>query len=136
MMRVTRTIVIIVSLITMAVFGIGVASAAPSNAPKSETFFLECDNGESYPIVVNGNGDFTPGHITDGNGGVVVPISFTIEVTDPTGEVIFNDDVAKPGKMKGLAGDVIHCTFEDTFEDEGGTFTIFGNAIAFFTPRN
>ena len=135
-MRVTRTIVVIFSLIAMAVFGVGVASAAPSNAPKSETFMLECENGESYPIVVNGNGDFTPGHITDGNGGVVVPVAFTIEVTDPTGEVIFNDDVAKPGKMNGLTGDLIACTFEDTFEDEGGTFTLVGNATVFLTPRN
>lgn len=130
-MRLTRMITMILSLMTVALLSVGVASAAPANAPNAETIPLECDNGESYTVVVNGNGNFTPGHIIDGDGGVLIPVAFTFEVTDADGTVLF-DSIAKKGQMKGLTGDLIVCTFSETFEE----FTFTGTVKGFVTPRS
>ncbi len=135
-MRSTRVITMIFSLMTMALLSVGVASAAPTNAPNAETFLLECDNGESYTVVVNGNGTFTPGHIIDGDGGVLIPVAFTFEAVDADGNVLFSESIAKNGKMKGLTGDLIVCTFGETFEENGQTITFTGTVTGFVTPRS
>lgn len=133
-MRSTRVITMILSLMTMALLSVGVAGAAPANSPNAETFQLDCDNGQSYTVVVNGNGNFTPGHII--GGGVLIPVAFTFEATDAAGNLIFSDAIAKNGQMKGLTGDLIVCTFGDTFEENGQTFTFRGTVTAFVAPRS
>ena len=134
-MRLTRMITMILSLMTLALLSVGLASAAPSNAPNAETFPLECDNGESYTLVVNGNGTFTPGHIIEGNGNNLIPVAFTFEATDGDGNILFSDSISKQGKMKGLKGDLIVCTFGGTFEENGETFIFSGTVTGFVTPR-
>lgn len=134
-MRVTRIGTLLVSLICLAVLSVGVASAAPTNAPNAEIVPLECDNGASFSVVVNGNGTFTPGHIIDGDGNVLIPVAFTFEALDENGNVIFSDSIAKEGKQKGLADDLITCTFGGTFEEDGETFTFIGTVTGFIAPR-
>ena len=43
--------------------------------PVQETVALVCDNGDTFDVAVNGNGEFTPGRIV-GDTGVLVPTSF------------------------------------------------------------
>ena len=38
--------------------------------------------------------------------------------------------------MKGLKGDLIVCTFGDTFEENGQTITFRGTVTAFVAPRS
>jgi hypothetical protein len=49
----------IVPAVAAAILGGGaqLASAAP---PEQETVPLVCDNGDTFTVVVNGNGAFTP----------------------------------------------------------------------------
>jgi hypothetical protein len=131
-MRSTRLIPLILCLLVMASLSVSAASAAPTNAPKVEILPLECDNGATYTIVVNGNGLFTPGHILDNDGRILIPVSFTFVGIDEAGNVLFTDTVSKPGKMKGVSGDLITCTFE--VADEG--LMIDGTVTVFVTPRS
>jgi hypothetical protein len=135
-MRVTRMLVIIFSLLLVALMSVSVASAAPTNAPNVEAFLIECDNGQSYTVVANGNGSFSPGHIVAGDGRVVIPVAFTFVAMDAAGNVIFNESFGKKGQRKGVAGDLITCTFGGTFEENGQTFTFFGTVTGFIAPRS
>src|SRR5688500_18115907 len=77
-------------------------AAAPAfGAPEKETIPLECDNGNSYVIEVNGNGEFTSARDTASNS-VFVPLSFgeftgTITYPDGTVETL----PPEPGGAKG-----------------------------------
>jgi hypothetical protein len=135
-MRLTRIIPMLVSLTFVTLLSVSVASAAPTNAPNAETIEITCDNGESYTVVVNGNGSFTPGHIVAGEGRVLIPVAFTVEATDGDGNVIFSESIAKKGQMKGLVDDLFTCTFGETFEENGETFTFTGTVTVFSAPRN
>lgn len=78
---------------------IGAASSA-SAAPVREVVTLECDNGQTYTIEVNGRGAWTPGRIV-GSTRVLVPISFgpfieTVDTpTEPPVTTVFEDVFAK-----------------------------------------
>jgi len=128
-------IALTLALTIVGLMSVGMASAAPTNAPNAETFELACDNGESYTVVVNGNGPFSPGHIISGAGGNLIPVTLIFEATDADGTVIFSESFAKPGKMKGLTGDLITCTFGGIFEENGETITFNGTVTGFTTPR-
>jgi hypothetical protein len=130
-MRSTRLILLIVSLLVMASLSVGAASAAPTNAKKGEVLEVTCDNGETYTVAVNGNGLFTPAHILDNDGRVLVPVSFRFVGTDADGNVLFDDTISKRGQMNGVVGDLVTCTFET--DDDG--VTIQGTVILFVAPR-
>jgi hypothetical protein len=130
-MRSTRLIFLVASLLVLASLSVGVASAAPTNAKKGDIVELVCDTGETYTLAVNGNGLFTPGHILDNDGQVLIPVSFRFVGTDADGNVLFDDTISKRGQMNGVTGDLITCTFEET--DEG--ITIHGTVILFVAPR-
>lgn len=134
-MRLTRMIALTLALTIVGLMSVGMASAAPTNAPNAEIGELACDNGESYTVVVNGNGTFTPGHIIEGDGNNLIPVAFTFEATDGDGNVLFSDSISKRGKMKGLAGDLIVCTFGGVFEENGETLIFSGTVTGFTTPR-
>ena len=97
---------------------IGAASAA-SAAPVREVITLECDNGQTYTIEVNGQGAWTPGRIV-GSTRVLVPISFGpfVETVDtPTEDpvtTVYPDFEAK-GRGAVPANNprpTVTCTFE------------------------
>jgi hypothetical protein len=61
---------------------------------------LVCDNGDTFTVVVNGNGAFTPGRVVETNR-VLVPVScggFTFRAVLPNGTVI---EKSEPGIAKG-----------------------------------
>jgi hypothetical protein len=60
------------------------AAADPINAKNSLTFPATCDDGQTVQVVVNGNGDFTPGHVVGSTAVFVLQsFNFTFEFTPP-----------------------------------------------------
>jgi hypothetical protein len=116
-------------------FSAGIASAAPTKSPNAEIIPVTCDHGVTFNVVSNGNGTFTPGHILDGDGNVVIPVSFVFEGYDSGGTLIFSEHLAKQGQRKGQADRMITCTFGGTFEEGGETFTFVGTVTGFIAPR-
>ncbi len=122
------------------------AAAAPANADpqKGELIPVDCDNGKSYTLAVNGNGEFTPGHDVDSTS-MLVPVafgSFTGTLTDSQGNVV--ETFTDPGVGKGQSGknakNTVTCTveFSVTFVEDGETFTFTGSGTVtgVITPRN
>ena len=130
----------------LVVGGATTASAAP---PERDAIPLVCDNGETYEVVVNGNGAFTPGNIVDSTG-VLVPTAFgevTFTAVLPDGEVV---EMTSPPTAKGGGAVARHnpqptvtCTFEvhQTLAEEddglpaGTEITISGEVTGFLTGR-
>ena len=119
---------------------VGSVAAAPSNAPSSEEFELICDNEATYTVVVNGNGEWTPGHAEDGV--VLIPTAFPSFVgvyTDPDGNA-FPFEEPPVSKNDGRAGnqkDLISCTFEVSFSDPdtGESFEATGTVEGFLVGK-
>lgn len=115
----------------------GVASADPGGA--DESFPLVCDNGVTYRVVVNGNGEFTPAHDVDSNS-TLVPTAFggfVGVVLDPNGTVV--DTINEPGSTKGQSSKqrrtTTSCTFHVEETDAAGfTFVADGSVTGFVTP--
>lgn len=123
------------------------AVVTPASAERAgaETIPVECDNGQSYDVVTNGNGEFTPAHIV-GSTGTLVPVAFgefTGTVTSASGEVLAT--FTEEGSAKGQSGknrDLLECTFSfsevsDGSDPEfpaGSVFTGSGSVTAFLTP--
>lgn len=111
---------------------------ATSAFAKAEDVDLDCGADGTFTVLVNGNGQFSPGRIV--GGGVVIPVGFANQhatFTDNDGNEFedFPPDVVKgngnPGKNKHL----IVCDFEDTFEDENGSGTFSGTVTAYVVGR-
>lgn len=136
--------------ITAVVLTAGVAALlAPGSAtadPKGDPFPIACDNGHTYALTGNGNGNFTPAHDADSTS-TLVPVSFgpfTGTIRDAQGNVVetFTEPAASKGQSaKGLK-DEVNCTF--SFQDvsdgsdpdypAGYTFTGSGSAVVRITP--
>jgi len=115
------------------------ATPAGADPKKGDTFGLACDNGQSYVIAVNGNGDFTPGHLVDSTA-VIVPLSFDVSgtVRDAGGTVLDNFNFSKSkGQRTTGADDIVICTFGGSGSEDNGvtTFTFSGTVTGFITPR-
>jgi len=109
------------------------AAADPTNAKNSFTFPATC-GGQTVQFVVNGNGDFTPGHVV-GSTSVFVLQSFnvTFEFT-PTGGQTMSETAAR--SKHNPHGDLVTCSFDVTRTFPEGTFHFFGTATGFFTPAS
>jgi hypothetical protein len=109
------------------------AAADPSGAKNSLTFPADC-GGQRVQFVVNGGGDFTPGHVV-GSTAVFVLQSFnvTFEFT-PTGGETESETAAR--SKRNPHGDLVTCSFDVTQDFPDGTFHFFGTATGFFTPAS
>jgi hypothetical protein len=125
---------------------IGPAGADPDKARNSQVIPVTCDDGQTYNVVVAGNGDFTPGHVV-GSNSMFIPVEFGqfTATAQPSGAVF-----SEPGPAKGQSAkngqDLVTCSFGDTFpvtpeEAEefglpaGTTHVDFaGTVTGFFTP--
>ena len=122
---------------------VGGASADPKSGG---TVPLECDNGSSYVVNTNGNGEFTPG-LVDGGTAVFVPVGFgefTGTIRDASGAVV--DTFTEPATSKGQSAkgvkDAVTCTFSfaevsdgsDPEFPEGWSFEGSGSVVARLTP--
>jgi hypothetical protein len=129
------------------------ATAATAAPPEREVIRLVCDNGQTYDIVVNGNGAWTPGRDIASTG-VLVPISFgpfVFTVDTPTEPPVTEEDPTVDVKGSGKAGaqrDIFSCTFTETetFTEEtelepgfvvpaGTVVTFTGTVTGFVTGR-
>jgi hypothetical protein len=109
------------------------ATADPTNAKSSLTFPADC-GGQTVQFTVNGNGDFTPGHVV-GSTSVFILQSFTLtlEVTPTGGEPMSETTTGSKGNPHG---DLVTCSFDVTQTFPDGTFHFFGMATGFFTPAS
>ena len=106
-----KSLVLVLGIVAMLFGAAGSAGADPINAKNAEVITLDCSVNGTLQVVVNGNGNWTPGHAI-GNNQVGVPYAF--EFTQ--GGQTFS--ISKPAPQNGRL-DV--CTFNGT--DEGGPFT-------------
>lgn len=127
------------------------ASALPflagpvSAAPEQETIPLTCADGQSFDVVVNGNGEFTPARDLDTTR-VLVPHAFGPfhgEVRDAQGVLVDSFDEDGVVKGSGKQKTDITCTFtfhevSDGSDPEfpaGYTFHGSGTVIGKLTGR-
>jgi len=139
----SRTVTCLVLGAASALVVASSAGADPGRAPGSFEVPLVCDNGSSYVVVLNGNGEFTVGHDTASNS-IVVPTAFGPfhgVITDDAGNVV--DEFTDPALTKGSStkdrGTSTSCTFEfnETFTDpELGVLHFHGegSVVVFVTP--
>jgi hypothetical protein len=110
------------------------AGADPTNARNSLQLQAICDT-QIVTVVVNGNGEFTPAHLTGDSTSVFIPTAFEIISTfTPTGgsTETETDTSAKTAPIK----DTITCEIPfQSFTSPFGTFTLEGSVTGFLTPR-
>jgi hypothetical protein len=90
--------------------------AGPATAASDkQTIPLVCDNGHSYSVEVNGNGDFTPARDLASTA-VFVPDAFgpfTGEIRDAQGQLV--DSFTDPATVKGSGKQKTNITCTYTF---------------------
>ena len=136
--RAVRRMLVSFGLVLLLVSAaVGTVGADPVKAKNAQLIEVTC-GGQTFTVVVNGRGQFTPGHII-GSTGNLIPQSFTFTViaTNARGEVLFSGTatVAKGGQRRGLQDRLITCTFGQTFTEDGITFAVSGTVTGFITPR-
>ena len=116
-------------IIAIAAFAPG-ATADPRNG---ELVPLSCD-GLSLEVVVNGNGDFTPGHVVGDTAVFVLQsIDATFQFTPPGGPTE-TDSFAR--SKHNLHGDLVTCSFDFSETAPEGTFRAFGTVVGTLTPAS
>ena len=109
------------------------AAADPINAKNSLTFPATCD-GQTVQFVVNGNGDFTPGHVVGSTAVFVLQsCNITFELTPTRGETMSETNTGSKGNVHG---DLVTCSFDVTQTFPEGIFHLFGSATGFFTSAS
>jgi hypothetical protein len=109
------------------------AAADPINAKNNFSFPADC-GGQPVQFVLNGNGDFTPGHVVRSTTVFVVQsFNVTFEFTPTGGETMSETAARSKGNVHG---DLVTCTFDVTQSVPDGTFHFFGTATGFFTPAS
>ena len=120
------------AIVALAVFAPG-ASADPLNAKNSFAFPATCD-GQTVQFVVNGNGEFTPGHVVGSTEVFVVQaLDITFQFT-PTGGT--TETMTDTASKTNLHGDLVTCSVDVTAVFPEGTVHLFGTATGFFTPAS
>jgi hypothetical protein len=110
------------------------ALADPVNAKNSLVIPASCDNGQSYRVAVNGNGEFSPAHDL-GSTSVFVPQAFdlTFEFTPTEGSPESETETAA---KHNVHGNVTTCSIDFTQSFPEGSFHLFGTVTGFFTPAS
>jgi hypothetical protein len=128
---------LLVLVVTGALAAVAIAPSAgadPTNARNAQQLQAICDT-QHVTVVVNGNGEFTPAHLTGDSTSVFIPTSFDVTFTfTPTGgsTETETDTSAKTAPIK----DTITCEIPfQSFTSPFGTFTIAGFVTGFLTPR-
>jgi hypothetical protein len=129
-----RRLLVVVASGALAALAIApTAGADPTNAKNSQQLQAVCGT-QTYTVVVNGNGEFTPAHLI-GSSSVFIPTAFDITFTfTPTGgsTMTETDTSAKAAPLQNT----IDCEIPfQSFSSPFGTFTIEGTVTGFLTPR-
>jgi hypothetical protein len=125
------TSILVASALGAAVLAPG-ASADPSNARSGLTFPATCGTTQ-VTFVVNGNGEFTPAHVS-GSTAEFIPQSFDIafEYTPAGGTTQSGTDKSSKAHAHG---DLVTCSFDTTqVSPNGDSFRLSGTVTGFFTP--
>ena len=127
-------------IVALVALGVGVlaqtASADPTNARNSQVITAMCGS-QQVQVSVNGQGEFTPGHVI-GSTAIFVPTAFNLTFSfTPTGGTTQSetDTAAKRNQVKGTVTCDIPAAL-NTFTSPEGTFTLSGTVTGFFTPAN
>ena len=127
-------------IVALVALGVGVlaqtASADPTNARNSQVITAMCGS-QQVQVSVNGQGEFTPGHVI-GSTAIFVPTAFNLTFSfTPTGGTTQSetDTAAKRNQAKGTVTCDIPAAL-NTFTSPEGTFTLSGTVAGFFTPAN
>jgi hypothetical protein len=112
------------------------ASADPVNAKGANVVTLSCPAPQGLiQVAVNGNGDFTPGHVL-GSTALFVPTALNLTFTGtPTGGAP-ESETQTTAKAR-QPSNAIECQVPkelNTFTSPEGTFSISGTVSGFFTP--
>jgi hypothetical protein len=105
---------------------LGPAWADPVNAKKGEVLAINCEVNGALTVAVNGNGNFTPGHVTTSN---MVGMPYEVHIAgsftpaDGGATETFNDDVVKRAPHNGRLDT---CTFHEEGSDQYGSFVFDG----------
>src|SRR4051812_12002148 len=121
---------IIITVVTLGALALAQgAMADPVNAKQSQVIPASCDNGQSYEVVVNGNGEFTPGHVV-GSTSMFIPQAFdlTFEFTPTGGSPESETDTSA---KHNVHGDVTTCSIDFTQTFPEGSFHLFGTVTGF-----
>ena len=94
---------LVAGIIAMGAFAPGAAAD-----PKGDIIPLTCDDGQTVEVAVNGNGDFTPGHLVGGTAVYVLQsfdatFTFTLYIA---GHTITNTAVTGRSGIVGVENDV------------------------------
>jgi hypothetical protein len=110
------------------------ALADPTNAKNAFFVPATCDNGQSYQVVTNGNGEFTPAHVL-GSTSMFIPEAFnlTFEFTPTGGPTESETDTSA---KRNVHGHVTTCSIDFRQEVPEGSFHLFGTVTGFFTPAS
>jgi hypothetical protein len=114
---------------------VAVVAFAPSAVadPKTEIIPITC-GGQVVEVAVNGNGDFTPGHLVGGTSVYVVQsIDATFTFTTTDGQT-FTEHLVR--SKTNVEGETVTCTFSLSETEPDGTFTATGTVVVFITPRS
>jgi hypothetical protein len=130
-----RRLLVLVAMGALAAVAIApTAGADPTNARNSLQLQAVCGT-ETFTVVVNGNGEFTPAHLI-GSTSVFMPTAFDITSTfTPTGGST-ETETDTSAKAAPTNEDTITCTIPfQSFTSPFGTFTLEGSVTGFLTPR-
>ena len=132
-MRVRLVWTALVSVIALAVIGVGSASADPQ---KGDLLALECDTLGSVDVIVFSNGRGSPGLVVDSTQ-VGIPYKLILSGTfTPAGEgdpETFVDEWEHPAPRNGRLD---HCTFHQEDSDESGSVVVDGEVWISYTPSH
>jgi hypothetical protein len=130
-----RRLLVLVATGALAAVAIApTAGADPTNARNSLQLQAVCGT-ETFTVVVNGNGEFTPAHLI-GSTSVFIPTGFDITSTfTPTGGST-ETETDTSAKAAPANADTITCEIPfQSFTSPFGTFTLEGSVTGFLTPR-
>jgi hypothetical protein len=130
-----RRLLVLVAVGAFAAVAIApTVGADPTNAKNVQELQAICDT-QTVTVVVIGNGEFTPAHLTGDSTSVFIPTAFDITSTfTPTGG---STETEKDMSRKAAPQqNTITCEIPfQSFDSPFGTFTIEGSVTGFLTPR-
>lgn len=146
MVRILRRRGLVVAVAAAAMLGgVGTAAADPGNAPGAFVVPLVCDDGNTYTVIVNGNGEFGAAHDAASNS-TFIPTMFgpfhgVLTAEDGTVLDEFTDPASSKGSSTKARATSVSCTFsfDDTFTDPDLGVLHFvgeGSVVGFKTPAH
>jgi hypothetical protein len=125
---------VVLSALALGLVGLTTSSAG-ADSTKAKNALLgtqTCDNGQSFQIVINGNGVFSATHDRNSTA-TLIPFAFgeiTGSVTDPAGNVVDTFNAAPVTKRAAANHNLLECRFTvSQILPEG--FTLTGSGTAF-----